>query len=246
MLTTSNGASIGSSIIASSKPLLECQKLSCERNGRVLFSQLDLCVEAGDILQIEGPNGCGKTTLLRALTTLLSDFSGEIYWRGHSIRQARSEYLADLLLIGHLPGVKKTLSPRENLRFLCGLHSSSTTESIDAALEKVGLYDGYEDMPGHQLSAGQLRRVALARLYLSQAPIWILDEPYTAIDKQGVVRLEQQFTDHASAGGCVILTTHQSPSIANLKRIPLHEYAPQFQQPSSDFATLEEQGGEND
>jgi heme exporter protein A len=96
---------------------------------------------------------------------------------------------------------------------------------IDKALAKVGLY-GYEDMPGNQLSAGQLRRIALARLHLSHALVWVLDEPYTAIDKQGVANLEALFVEHASRGGCVIMTSHQAPSIKQLNRVPLHEYAP--------------------
>jgi heme exporter protein A len=206
-------------------PLISCKQLACERDGRVLFHKLDMVINAGDIVQIEGPNGCGKTTLLRALTTLLPDYDGEIHWKGDSIKQVRSDYLAHLLFIGHLPGVKKTLTPRENLHFLMRLHQPVVLDDIDHALSKVGLY-GYEDMPGHQLSAGQLRRVGLARLYLSKAPLWVLDEPYTAIDKQGVANLENLFADHAAAGGCVILTTHQNPSIEGIKQIALHNYAP--------------------
>ncbi len=214
-----------SSSANSSSVLLECQQLSCERDGRVLFHQLDLVVNTGDVVQIEGPNGCGKTTFLRALTTLLPDYQGSIQWQGESIQRARTNYLANLLFIGHLPGVKKTLTPRENLIFLTHLHQTADINAIDKALAKVGLY-GYEEMPGHQLSAGQLRRVALARLYLSKAPVWVLDEPYTAIDKQGISHLETLFVEHAANGGCVVLTTHQSPSIDNLKRIQLEHYSP--------------------
>ena len=216
------------SLSSDSSPLITCNDLACERDGRVLFSQLNLVVNAGDVVQIEGPNGCGKTTFLRAVTTLLSDYEGEIQWRGQSIHRVRTDYLANLLFIGHLPGVKKTLTPRENLQFLTRLHQQADNQAIEQALQKVGLY-GYEDMPGHQLSAGQLRRVGLARLYLSKAPVWVLDEPYTAIDKQGVAELEKLFLQHASNGGCVILTTHQSPSIEGLKRLPLNEYSPSYQ-----------------
>lgn len=209
----------------SSSVLLECKALACERDGRILFEQLDLVVNSGDVVQIEGPNGCGKTTLLRALTTLLPDYEGEITWQGESIRNNRREYLSNLLFIGHLPGVKNTLTPRENLSFLAQLQRDVSLEQIDAALANVGLY-GYEDMPGHQLSAGQLRRIALARLYLSHAQVWVLDEPYTAIDKQGVANLEALFVEHAEQGGCVIMTTHQSPSIQQLKKVTLQEYSP--------------------
>lgn len=205
--------------------LLECKALACERDGRVLFEKLDLSVASGDVVQIEGPNGCGKTTLLRALTTLLPDYEGDIHWRGESIRRVRRDYLSNLLFIGHLPGVRNTLTPRENLAFLTRLHQNASIADIDEALAQVGLY-GYEDMPGHQLSAGQLRRIALARLYLSRARVWVLDEPYTAIDKQGIANLEALLIEHARQGGCVIMTTHQSPSINQLKRVTLQEYSP--------------------
>ena len=205
--------------------LLELNNLACERDGRVLFAGLNATMNTGDLVQIEGPNGAGKTTLLRAITGLLPDYEGDILWRGQSIVKKRVEYLAELLFLGHLPGVKKTLSPRENLAFLSRLHQAVDITAIDSSLEKVGLY-GYEDVPGHQLSAGQLRRIALARLYFSRAPIWILDEPFTAIDKQGVANLEELFTEHASRGGCVILTTHQAPALGQLKRIDLQAYAP--------------------
>lgn len=208
--------------------LLEFKNLACERDGRVLFAGLNATIDAGDLVQIEGPNGSGKTTLLRAITGLLPDYEGRILWRGEPIEQKRVEYLAELLFLGHLAGVKKTLSPRENLAFLSRLHQAVDVDALDESLEKVGLY-GYEDTPGHQLSAGQLRRIALARLYFSRAPIWILDEPFTAIDKQGVANLEALFTDHANRGGCVILTTHQTPALSQLKRIDLQAYKPDSQ-----------------
>lgn len=208
-----------------SQTLLECHQLSCERDGRVLFEGLDISFKSGDVVQIEGPNGSGKTTMLRALVGLFADYQGEISWSGTNIHQSRTDFLSNLLFIGHLAGVKKSLSPRENLLFHSSLHQSIDLSSIDEALAKVGLY-GYEDLPGYQLSAGQLRRVGLARLYLSNAPLWVLDEPFTAIDKQGVKALENLFLKHAKSGGCVILTTHQTPEITGLKQINLLDYLP--------------------
>ena len=204
-------------------PLIEFQQLTCIRDDRVLFSGLDCTIDSGDMVCIKGPNGCGKTTLLRALTLLLPEFEGNILWRGQSILQAQYEFLSELLFVGHLPGIKKTLTPRENLRFLSNLSGQYTDEQIDYALAQVGLY-GYEDMPGHQLSAGQGRRIALARLYLTQAQVWVLDEPYTALDIQGITRLEQRFKEHAEQGGCIIITSHQEPTITPLKSIYLPDF----------------------
>ncbi len=237
---------------SSSTPLLELRQVSCARDSRVLFSGLDCSVGQGEILQIEGPNGAGKTTLLRALTMLFPEYDGEILWRGQLVSKSQYDFLSHLLFIGHLPGIKKSLTPRENLAFLANLQGHYDIEQIDQALAQVGLY-GYEDMPGHQLSAGQNRRIALARLYLSHAAnlcaaklednkdasnssqdlsqspsqsLWILDEPYTALDAQGIKKLEQLFTDHAQHGGSVIMTSHQPPQIEGLKRLSLENYQP--------------------
>ncbi len=203
---------------------LELRQLACERDERLLFSGLDLQVRAGDIVQIEGPNGSGKTSLLRILTTSSHDYRGQLLWRGRELPAARLDYLNHLLYIGHLAGVKKALTPRENLRWFSGMNSGHQQLALEQALEQVGLY-GYEDLPCYQLSAGQLRRVALARLYLAPNPVWILDEPFTAIDKQGVANLEALLREHTAGGGSVILTTHQPLDIEGLKRVNLQDYA---------------------
>lgn len=203
---------------------LELVDLACERDERVLFSGLNYRFGAGRIVQIEGPNGSGKTTLLRILTTLSSDFTGDLLWQGQPFLKQRFDYLSHLLYLGHLPGIKKSLSPLENLKWYSGVTGGQGLDSIVAALEAVGLY-GYEDVPSFQLSAGQQRRVGLARLYLDNPPlIWVLDEPFTAIDKRGVSNLVHILTRHAERGGLVILTTHQDINTPLLRKIDLLDY----------------------
>lgn len=218
---------------SSSTPLLELRQFGCERDERQLFSQLNLSAYAGEIIQIIGPNGSGKTTLLRALSGISKDFSGQILWCGRPLADVAWEYAQDLLYLGHLPGIKKALSPAENLRWYIAMSGGVSRNAIAAALEQVGLY-GYEDIPCYQLSAGQLRRVALARLYLSSARLWILDEPFTAIDKKGASQLEQVFASHAAAGGLIILTSHQDLALSPLKQVNLVDF--QASRAEADYA----------
>jgi heme exporter protein A len=184
--------------------------LACERDDRWLFEGLDLDIQSGEIVRIEGPNGSGKTTLLKILSGQLTDYRGELYWNGEPMRQAREHFLANLLYLGHAPGVKAGLSPLENLAWYQALSGEKGSEPArEAALAAVGLA-GFEDVPAGQLSAGQQRRVALARLTLTQRALWVLDEPFTAIDRQGVAALEAQLVAHAQSGGCVLVTTHHA------------------------------------
>jgi len=189
------------------KELLRVESLFCERDERVLFEGLNFTVSQGEIIQIEGPNGSGKTTLLRILSGLSGAYEGELFWKGETISSARIDFLSNLLYLGHKPGVKAVLTPVENLRALMGMRQNISDKQIHEALEKVGLY-GYEDTPCHNLSAGQHRRVSLARLYLSSDALWVLDEAFTAIDKAGVKALENLFEQRAEKGGTIILTTH--------------------------------------
>ena len=182
---------------SNSTSLLAFRQVACYRDNRTLFSDVDYSINSGDIVQITGANGIGKTTLLRAIIGLMHDYDGDICWRNQSlsaqnIDNKRYDFTKELLFIGHLAGVKQSLTPRENLQFLANLHGTTTynLDQVDSALAQVGLY-GYEDMPGYQLSAGQNRRIALARLYLNQATIWVLDEPYTALDAQAIAKLEE-------------------------------------------------------
>ncbi|MFA0086145.1 heme ABC transporter ATP-binding protein CcmA [Vibrio sp. 10N.286.49.C2] len=202
--------------------MLEVIKLTAIRDERVLFENLSFSLQSGDLVQIEGRNGTGKTTLMRIIAGLGDRESGEIRWKDETIESNREEYHQSLLFLGHQTGVKRELTAFENLKFYQSIHAPDTSESqIFDSLTQVGLA-GREDVPVAQLSAGQQRRVALARLWLSEQPLWILDEPLTAIDKQGVKVLEDLFLNHANKGGIVLLTTHQdmfsqSPKLKKIK-----------------------------
>ena len=204
--------------------MLEVKNLFCERDERTLFSGLSFTLNKGEILQIEGQNGSGKTTLLRILCHLTEAFEGDIFWHGQNVEEAREEFYHALLYVGHLPGVKGALTAEENLIWMSQLDTSLDRMSITGALKKVGLF-GYEDVPCHTLSAGQQRRVGLARLYLSSAPLWILDEPFTALDKKGVAEKETLIAQHIQAGGSIILTTHHNLNVpgTDVRNINLDE-----------------------
>ena len=193
----------------SKKTLISAANLTCIREERLLFDQLNIEINSGDIVQVEGPNGAGKTSLLRILSGLSQPYEGEVFFKELPIRLCREDFHQNLLYLGHLPGVKGEMSAQENLNFNLALHGVSDNKAkIEATLAKVNL-TGFEDSLAAHLSAGQHRRISLARLYQSNACIWILDEPFTAIDKQGVHGLEQLFKAHIAQGGCIILTTHQ-------------------------------------
>ncbi|MBS0970325.1 cytochrome c biogenesis heme-transporting ATPase CcmA [Nissabacter archeti] len=188
--------------------MLEALRLSCVRDERVLFSDLNFNITPGEIVQVEGQNGAGKTSLLRILAGLAQPESGEVRWQGQPVGRVRETFHAQLLFLGHQPGVKALLTPFENLTFYQSAAGKPDYEAIWQALAQVGLL-GYEEVPAGQLSAGQQRRVALARLWLSRAPLWVLDEPLTAIDHEGIALLMAQFEQQAARGGMVLLTTHQ-------------------------------------
>lgn len=201
---------------------LQARQLACERDERWLFKGLDVDICNGEVVRIEGPNGCGKTTLLKILSGQLTDYHGELIWNGEAMRQVREHFLANLLYLGHSPGVKTGLSALENLAWYQALDGQKDNQVASwEALESVGLA-GFEDVPAGQLSAGQQRRIALARLTLTPRILWVLDEPFTAIDRHGVAALEAQLVAHANNGGCVIVTTHHELSSSPaLRRIQL-------------------------
>ncbi|QSX38957.1 cytochrome c biogenesis heme-transporting ATPase CcmA [Shewanella sedimentimangrovi] len=197
--------------------LISAEGLTCIREERILFDDLSFAINPGDIIQIEGPNGAGKTSLLRILAGLSRPYAGTVKYQHEDINACRDEFNEDLLYLGHLAGVKSELTAEENLNFNLRISGYADFDCREI-LAKVNLGGFEEALAGH-LSAGQHRRTALARLWHNSAKIWILDEPFTAIDKRGVEELEHLFIQHADSGGCVILTTHQDMGLIKDDRL---------------------------
>ncbi len=202
--------------------ILEVKALECTRDDRLLFHNLNFSLSEADILQIEGPNGSGKTSLLRILCGLRQADAGEVYWRGDPLHRVREDYYASMVYIGHLPCIKGDLTVLENIRALLDTRSQSADfDTIEQVLTKVGLW-GFDDVPGKALSSGQRRRILLAFVLLSQADLWILDEPLTALDVQGVDLMESMILQHRANGGSVIFTTHHGMALdGNLRSVKL-------------------------
>ncbi len=195
--------------------MLEITNLACSRGDRQLFTGLNFSLEPGSLLYVEGRNGSGKSTLLRTICGLFLANSGEISWHGKSTRSLAEEYTQEVLYLGHHNGIKEDLTGLENLRISTILDGNDVAEDqIWAALKKMGL-KGFEDLPTKVLSQGQKRRVALARLLLNSARLWILDEPFTALDVAAVDLLQTVISDHIDNGGIVILTTHQEVALTS-------------------------------
>ncbi len=195
-------------------PLLDVIDLSCSRGDRRLFAGLAFALRGGQVMHVAGPNGSGKTTLLRILCGLTLPESGEVRWQGDSIADLKEEYARELLYLGHLNGLKAELTPVENLAAWAALRGETLDEArILSALESMGLRF-IDDLPVKVLSQGQKRRVALARLLLCSRPLWILDEPFVALDVKAVRVLEEAIEAHVAAGGMVVFTTHQPFSLA--------------------------------
>ncbi|QPK64392.1 cytochrome c biogenesis heme-transporting ATPase CcmA [Methylomonas sp. LL1] len=191
---------------------LSVSNLACSRDERLLFSNVSFALSSGQILLLEGSNGSGKTTLLRILCGFREADAGEIFWRGAAIDDG--DYFNEMAYVGHADGSKKELSVLENLHFALALNTPGHY-SIDQALEKVQLA-GFDDNPVQTLSAGQKRRLSLARLLITHNQLWILDEPFTSLDKQGVELIENLMIDHTRQGGMVILTSHQDLTLSHL------------------------------
>ncbi|RUO61843.1 cytochrome c biogenesis heme-transporting ATPase CcmA [Pseudidiomarina insulisalsae] len=198
--------------------LLSVSQLASQRAGRTLFADLRFAVKSGDLLHIEGVNGAGKSTLLRALVGLVELQEGTVEFFPEQNELAEN-WRAHVLFMGHKAAVKTELTAIENVELLAELGGVSNVDTWDL-LETVGLI-GLEDLPAGQLSAGQQRRIALTRLWFSEAPLWILDEPFTALDTFGIELLHTKFAQHIAGGGAIILTSHQPLSWqgAQFKRI---------------------------
>ena len=193
--------------------MMEVVDLECVRGGRRLFHGLNFTQTAGELLYVHGPNGSGKTTLLRTLCGLALPEAGEIRWRGQSIRRLGEEYHREMAYVGHLNGVKDDLTAFENLKVMGQLSGvDACEERAMAALQRLEL-GGCAELPGKVLSQGQKRRVALARLLLAPRAMWIMDEPFNALDVKAVAMIQDILSEHLDNGGMVILTTHQEVEI---------------------------------
>ena len=195
-----------------SRSRLQGSDLSCIRDDRVLFEELCFELNSGQVLLLEGENGSGKTSLLRILCGFREPDAGQVLWCGNAIND--SQYYDDMAYVGHLDGVKKELTVLENLKVSLALGQVGLY-SIAQALLKVQLAD-FEDALVQSLSAGQKRRLSLARLLITHNTLWILDEPFTSLDKQGISLIESLMTEHCKKGGMIILTSHHDIALPSV------------------------------
>ena len=201
--------------------VLTAHEITCIRGRRVLFTDLNLTIGAGEILHIQGSNGSGKTSLLRILCGTSQPDNGTVLWQSEDIRACRSTYCEHLAYIGHTNGIKLELTPNENLSCLAAIKGFAADSQIDLALTQSGLSRD-RDIPCIHLSAGQRRRVAIAWVFMTQASIWILDEPLTAIDQDGIDIAKSRFRRHLDDGGLIVLTGHQHLQFEGRKINTLH------------------------
>lgn len=200
--------------------MLSVKHLSCEKRDRMLFEGLNFRVTPKELLHIQGLNGAGKTSLLRILCGLSLAREGDVLWNGEPISNQRTEFHQELIYLGHKPGVNLAMTACENLHFWCRQHGVSSEHDWYAMLGNIGLA-GLEDLPCGHLSAGQLRRVALCRLWLKPAKLWILDEPFTALDVKGIKLLTQKMQQHLDQQGMIVLTSHQRLDMEGVRTLEL-------------------------
>lgn len=203
--------------------LLEACNLHLWRGETHVLRGVSLAVQSGQCLQLTGPNGAGKSSLLRVLCGLLPPAEGRLLWRDQECTRQLEPLQLECTYLGHLSGHKGELSARENLAYLCGLRRRCTSSDLDAALEAVGVSGAAQHRPLRQLSAGQQRRVALARVKLQRATLWLLDEPIANLDSQGQELFHQLLASHLTVGGCAVVATHQPLSVPEnlLQRLEL-------------------------
>lgn len=201
--------------------MLEARELECERGGRSLFRGLSFSLGVGEALRIAGVNGSGKTSLVRILAGLLTPTEGTVLWKGDPVARLREEYSSQLVYLGHAAAVKDELTPSENVAIACRLGGEPQSAGrVDEALHRFGLSGCL--LPVRRLSQGQRRRAALARLALSERkPLWILDEPFSALDAEGVSTLSGLMAEHASRGGALVFTTHEDAPFAATRVVRL-------------------------
>jgi heme exporter protein A len=201
--------------------------LVCVRGERLVFSGLDFALAAGDALVLLGPNGSGKSSLLRLMAGLLRPAAGELLWNGLPVAQDPEAHAGRIHYVGHHDAVKPVLSAAENLRFWARLHepcAETAGRAVTAALARLGL-EALANVPGKMLSAGQKRRLNLARLLAAPAPVWLLDEPTTALDKASVAALEAVIAEHRAGGGMVVVSTHLDIALPGCREMRLDEFA---------------------
>jgi heme exporter protein A len=202
-------------------PILEVVDLACERGEHRLFSGLSFTLTPGELMQVLGPNGSGKTTLLRTLCGFVQPVQGSVRWGGQDIGEWDDDFHAAMCYLGHHNAIKDELSALENLQMSAGLAGYTVSdEQATMALRRMGL-QRREHLPVRVLSQGQRRRVALARLLIGDAPLWILDEPLTALDVGAVGLMQELIGEHLSKGGMTIFTTHQPLQVAGVETRPL-------------------------
>ena len=205
-----------------SETALSARSLACERGGRTLFSALSFDLAPGDALILRGPNGSGKTSLLRLLAGLLPAAGGEILWRGDPVQNDREAWRGALRFLAHDNAVKPALTVEQNLAFWIKLYQDTPVDALTRGLSAVGL-DRLADLPAVMLSAGQRRRLALARLAACPGEIWLLDEPTVTLDADSVTRLAKMVADHRGSGGMVIAATHDAFDAPGARHLDLGE-----------------------
>lgn len=201
--------------------------LTCLRGGRVVFTGLDFAVGPGGALLLLGPNGSGKSSLLRLMAGLLKPFRGDIRWRGTSLREEPDALRGHVHYVGHADAVKPVLTAAENLAFWAAMDDRPDPKGAAlVALETMGV-PHVADVPGRFLSAGQKRRLTLARILAAPAPLWLLDEPTVALDRAAVATLETVIDDHRRGGGMVVLSTHADIALPGAVTLHVDDFTPE-------------------